>query len=34
MKRHSCGGSVDPVRDAETVETELMLVDLDGVERR
>jgi GTP-binding protein YchF len=27
-------GSVDPVRDAETVETELMLADLDGLERR
>ncbi len=27
-------GSVDPVRDAETVETELMLADLDSVERR
>jgi GTP-binding protein YchF len=26
--------SVDPVRDAETVETELMLADLDGLERR
>src|SRR5258707_147054 len=25
---------VDPVRDAETVETELMLADLDGLERR
>src|SRR3546814_755470 len=27
-------GSVDPVRDAETVDTELMLADLDGVEKR
>ncbi len=27
-------GSVDPVRDAETVETELMLADLDNVEKR
>jgi GTP-binding protein YchF len=27
-------GSVDPIRDAETVETELMLVDLDSLERR
>src|ERR1700712_273247 len=27
-------GSVDPVRDAETVETELMLADLDGLEKR
>jgi ribosome-binding ATPase len=27
-------GGVDPVRDAETVETELMLADLDSVERR
>ncbi len=27
-------GSIDPVRDAETVETELMLADLDSVERR
>src|SRR5579872_5511365 len=27
-------GSVDPIRDAETVETELMLADLDSVERR
>ena len=27
-------GSVDPVRDAETVETELMLSDLDSLERR
>ena len=27
-------GSVDPIRDAETVETELMLSDLDGLERR
>jgi len=27
-------GSVDPIRDAETVETELMLADLDGLERR
>ncbi|CAA6604311.1 putative GTP-binding protein [Rhodospirillaceae bacterium LM-1] len=27
-------GSVDPVRDAETVETELMLADLDSVEKR
>jgi GTP-binding protein YchF len=27
-------GSVDPVRDAETVETELLLCDLDSVERR
>ncbi|MBK1661421.1 redox-regulated ATPase YchF [Paracraurococcus ruber] len=26
--------SVDPVRDAETVETELMLADLDGLEKR
>src|SRR5487761_439262 len=27
-------GSIDPVRDAETVETELMLADLDSIERR
>jgi GTP-binding protein YchF len=27
-------GSIDPVRDAETVETELLLADLDGLERR
>ena len=27
-------GSVDPIRDAETVETELMLADLDSLERR
>jgi GTP-binding protein YchF len=27
-------GSVDPIRDAETVETELMLADLDNLERR
>jgi GTP-binding protein YchF len=27
-------GSVDPVRDAETVETELMLSDLEGLEKR
>ena len=27
-------GDVDPIRDAETVETELMLADLDSVERR
>jgi ribosome-binding ATPase len=27
-------GSLDPVRDAETVETELMLADLDSLERR
>ena len=27
-------GSVDPVRDAETVETELMLADLDSLEKR
>ena len=27
-------GSVDPIRDAETVETELLLADLDGLERR
>src|SRR5918911_774088 len=27
-------GSVDPVRDAETVETELMLADLEGLEQR
>src|ERR1700691_4805096 len=27
-------GTVDPVRDAETVETELMLADLDSLERR
>jgi GTP-binding protein YchF len=27
-------GSVDPTRDAETIETELMLADLDGLERR
>ena len=27
-------GSIDPIRDAETVETELMLADLDGLERR
>jgi GTP-binding protein YchF len=31
---HHVEGSVDPVRDAETVETELMLADLDGLERR
>src|SRR5208283_3883669 len=27
-------GTVDPIRDAETVETELMLADLDSLERR
>ena len=27
-------GSVDPIRDAETIETELMLADLDSLERR
>ncbi|HVY13059.1 MAG TPA: redox-regulated ATPase YchF, partial [Alphaproteobacteria bacterium] len=27
-------GSVDPIRDAETVETELMLADLDNIEKR
>src|SRR3712207_1617851 len=27
-------GSVDPIRDAETVETELLLADLDSIERR
>lgn len=27
-------GSIDPVRDADTIETELMLADLDGLERR
>ena len=27
-------GSVDPVRDAETVTTELMIADLDAVEKR
>src|SRR5882757_3810533 len=27
-------GSIDPLRDAETVETELMLADLDSLERR
>jgi ribosome-binding ATPase len=27
-------GNIDPIRDAETVETELMLADLDSVERR
>ena len=27
-------GSIDPVRDAETVETELMLADLDSLEKR
>src|SRR3954463_14081738 len=27
-------GDVDPIRDAETVETELMLADLEGLERR
>ena len=27
-------GSIDPIRDAETVETELLLADLDGLERR
>src|SRR5580700_3466887 len=27
-------GSVDPIRDAETVETELMLADLDNLEKR
>src|SRR4030095_15759545 len=27
-------GSVDPLRDAETVETELMLADMDGLARR
>src|SRR6266403_535158 len=28
------GGNIDPIADAETVETELMLADLDGLERR
>ena len=27
-------GSIDPVRDAETIETELMLADLDSLEKR
>src|SRR6201996_3690115 len=27
-------GSIDPIRDAETVETELMLADLDSLEKR
>src|ERR1700735_1432071 len=27
-------GSIDPIRDAETVETELMLADLDNLEKR
>ena len=27
-------GGIDPIRDAETVETELMLADMDGLERR
>jgi ribosome-binding ATPase len=27
-------GSIDPIRDAETVETELLLADLDSIERR
>jgi len=27
-------GSIDPIRDAETVETELMLADLEGLEKR
>src|SRR6476660_5945348 len=27
-------GSIDPIRDAETVETELMLADLDSIEKR
>jgi len=27
-------GAIDPIRDAETVETELMLADLDSLERR
>ena len=27
-------GSIDPIRDAETIETELMLADLDSLERR
>src|SRR3546814_6488905 len=27
-------GSVDPIRDAETVETELMLADLESLDRR
>src|SRR5271155_6023148 len=27
-------GAIDPIRDAATVETELMLADLDGLERR
>ncbi len=31
---HHIEGSVDPVRDAETVETELMLADLESLERR
>jgi GTP-binding protein YchF len=31
---HHVEGAVDPARDAETVETELMLADLDSVERR
>lgn len=31
---HHVEGSVDPVRDAETVETELMLADLESLERR
>ena len=31
---HHVEGEIDPVRDAETVETELMLADLDSLERR
>src|ERR671920_473036 len=27
-------GAIDPLRDAETVETELMLADMDGLEKR
>src|SRR5260370_19822432 len=27
-------GSIDPIRDAETVETALLLADLDGIQRR
>ncbi len=31
---HHVEGSVDPIRDIETIETELMLADLDSLERR
>lgn len=33
-RRHPCGRPIEPVADIETIETELMLADLDSLERR